>query len=279
MDTPPFVHCLEYSDPTEARKQSGTVIIVPASDGLPFEAQVQWSLVKDEIMTKTPLIKLTACTAEQILYSPFADQVDLNPYRWQIAVDISWRDQTIHYVHESETLRPSINRWQTAMYNPEQLPLTIADVATRQGALNPTLVWLEQKADNVLNLQQPYGVIFLENERERILKNEPLAACLVATVNSLIDQNVVLYGQSAGTAHYYLNGIELEAVELATLPDMQPMFYSWINVTKQAYRLPLQAGVNQLVVMTCPTAASEWWAIGATVINSEGTVLTITTGF
>jgi len=274
MDTPPFVHCLEYTDPTEAGQQSGTIVIVPAADGLSFEAQVQWTLFKDGILTETPPIKLTACTTEQILHSPFADQTDLHAYRWQVTVDIAWRDQAIHCAYGSKTLRPSINHWQAAIFNPAQQSLTIAEIITEQGVLNPALAWSAQKADSVLNLRQPYGVIFLENERERILKNEPLAACLVVTLNSLIDQNVVLYGQSAGAAHYYLNGIELEAVELATLPDMQPMFYSWMAVTRQCYRLPLQVGKNQLVIMTNPTPNSEWWGVGATVIDYYGTILT-----
>ncbi|MHB8625242.1 MAG: glycoside hydrolase family 31 protein [Aggregatilineales bacterium] len=269
----PFVHCIDYTLVEDARKQLGTIIVVPPTDGSSFNAEIEWHLEKGERSVSIAPLILENCTEEQIIHSPFADD-DLSTFRWGVSVKIVWQGQVSPYTYESQTARPSINHWRTAIYNPEQQPLAAHDLFSKNGNAIPSLDWSLQTANNTLNLKQPFGVILLEHERQRLLTHEALEACLSATFESPSVQDAILYLQCVGTAKCYLNDQELTPIDPISHETLQPMFYTWMPPTPSYYALPLRVGANQLVVVTRPTASTEWWGIGATLLDHAGIVVT-----
>ncbi len=270
----PFVHCIDYTLVEDARKQLGTVVIVPPAETSPFNAEIEWYLEKDGHPVSATPIRLENCNAQQIIHNPFADQ-DLSSFRWGVSVKTSGHDsQEIAYHYESQTARPGINQWRVAIYNPEQQPLSIDDVCADDGLLNPAYAWTVHTAQNTLNLKQPYGIILLEQERQRLLNHEPLEACLSTTVVSPAAQDAILYLQVVGTARCYLNGLELAPTNPPPHLTLQPMFYTWMPSTSCYYALPLRADGNRLVVISRPSATAGWWGVGGTLLDHTGKVLT-----
>ncbi len=270
----PFVHCIDYMLVEDARKQLGTVIIVPPTDGSVFSAEIEWHLYKGGRSVSIAPTILENCIEEQIIHSPFADD-DLSTFRWGVSVKISWRGEVIPFTYQSQTARPSINQWRTAIYNPEQQSLSIHDLFSENGNSAPPVTWSIQTANNTLNLKQPFGIVLLEHERQRLLNHELLEACLNTTFDSPSTQDAILYVQCVGTVRCYLNGQELISTNPIPCETLQPMFYTWMLPTLIYYTLPLRVGSNQLIVFTQPTASTEWWGIGATLLDHTGIVATV----
>ena len=84
---------------------------------------------------------LKDCTERQIVTCPFADDGTLHAFRWRVAVTISGQGEPTHFAYASGDAYPSLNRWQTLIYNHEQQPLRSEDVLADDGQLNPALAW------------------------------------------------------------------------------------------------------------------------------------------
>ena len=216
---------------------------------------------------------LKTCTSRQILHSPFHDEGDFAAFQWRVSAKLTWQGQTIDYDYQSAAAYPTITRWQVLIDESDQ-PLTRAEVLSPDGAINTSLAWHETRQTVSENLTQPYGLVLLENERQRITAGKPLQAWTATTQTSSTAQNAALYIQSVGTATVYLNGVELTTVEPIDHPNFQPMFYSWMPPKQAYFALPLREGANSLVIATRPDVELGWWGVGAVVLDRSGNVLT-----
>ena len=136
------------------------------------------------------------------------------------------------------------------------------------------LVWSELDARNTLNLNQPLGVVLLEDEQQRLLTHEPVEACLSTILFSLAEQNTALYVQHVGSARCFLNGVELTPTAPVLHPDFPPMFYSWMPPTASYFMLSLLAGNNQLLIISRPDTTIGRWGVGAILLDQSGKVNT-----
>jgi hypothetical protein len=129
------------------------------------------------------------------------------------------------------------------------------------------------------SLPQPFPVILLENEPERITSGESLEACARTTLVSESAQDSILFVQHVGEGDVpvsvMLNGVELEMVEPVQHATFSPTFYSWMPTKDAYYALPLQAGENSLVIITRPDRGSGRWGVAAMVLDTDGAVLKI----
>ena len=271
----PFVHCVDYVTFEDARQQLGTIVIVPPVDDLPFDAEIEWTLSK----AGSPEIKsrqtLKSSKGRQIIENPYCDEGDFVTFRWSVSVDVTCHADMVHYRYESQDAYPSISNWQTVIYNPQTTPHSIGDVAAADGNLNPKLCWVvnHQASNELVNIKQPYGLVLLKSERQRILDGESLEACAATNLFSASARNATLFVQSVGDAKCYLNGTELMAVEPIVHASLNPMFDSWMPPQQKYYALSLNEGANQIVIFSQPDMAIKWWGIGATVFDETGKAL------
>src|SRR5260221_3866731 len=272
----PFVHCIDYDTFEDARQQLGTVIVVPPADHSPFDLEVVWQLQKGGQTLSIPATIQKQCNLEQIIHSPFADDGSTESFRWSVSVNMLWQGRSLHYDYQSQVAYPSINEWQTLIYNREQQPLSIADIVSGNGDLNQKLSWItvSQTSMAMLNLTQPFGIVLLEQERQRILDSEPPEAWVSTTLLCPEPQAIILCLQCVGEHSVYLNGNQLTAAAPIQHSKLQPVFNSWMPPQLTYYTLPLQQGLNRLMVCTRPDVAIGWWGIGATLFDQSGQVLT-----
>ncbi len=271
----PFVHCIDYVTYEDARQQLATLVIIPPTDNSPFDAEIEWTLSKAGAAEAKTHQTFRGCTSRQIIQNPYCDEGDFVTFRWSASVDIAWQGEIIHYSYESQDAYPSISNWQTVIYNPHLQPHSIEDVISEEGNLNPPFNWVVnyQASNELVNIKQPYGLVLLKNERQRILDGESLEACLASNLFSATAQNATLYVQSVGDAKCYLNGTELRAVEAIAHSHLNPMFDSWMPPQQKYYALPLKEGANQIVIFSQPDTSIKWWGIGATVFDETGKAL------
>jgi len=274
-DIAPFVHCVDYTTFEDARQQLGTIVIVPPTDGSVFDAEIEWTLSKAGAAEVKTQQTLRDCTTRQIVQSPYRDEGDFVTFRWGVTIDIKWRGKPIHYRYESQDAYPSVSNWQTVIYNPQTEPHTIKDVVAADGNLNPELNWVvnHQASNELVNIKQPFGLVLLKDERQRIMDGESLEACVAANLFSAADRKATLYVQSVGDAKCYLNGVELVAVEPIAHAKLNPMFDSWMPPQQKYYTLPLKEGANQIIIFSTPDTLIKWWGIGATIFDEAGKAL------
>ncbi|MBA3870463.1 MAG: DUF5110 domain-containing protein [Anaerolineae bacterium] len=271
----PFVHFVEYTTFEDAHQQLGTVVIIPPSDQSTYDTEIVWSLQKAGQSAVKDRNVLKNCESEQIIHNPFCDQGDYSTFRWDVSVKLVWREHTIVFNHQSRDAYPSLTSWQSIIYNPQTLPHSIQDVLSDDRKLNQNFEWEthRQALNYTVNIKQPYGIVLLKQERQRITNGEPLEACVTTSLSSVTVQKTTLYVQSIGDATCYLNGEELKTVEPITHATLNPMFDSWMPPKHTYYALPLQEGENQIIIFTRPDISINWWGVGATVFDENGKVL------
>lgn len=271
----PFAHCVDYTTYEDARQQLGTLVIVPPADNSLFDAKVEWTLSKAGAVEAKIHQTIKSATTRQIIQNPYCDEGDFSTFRWSVSVDIKWRGETVHYYYVSQDAYPSVSNWQTVIYNPQTEPHSIGDVTAVDGNPNPNLNWVvnHQASNELLNIKQPYGLVLLKSERQRILDVEFLEACVATNMFSASARNATLYIQSVGDSNCYLNGKELTAVEPITHEKLNPMFDSWMPPQQKYYPLLLNEGANQIVIFSQPDMEIKWWGIGATVFDETGKAL------
>jgi hypothetical protein len=273
---PPFVHVLEYTTAEDTRQHLGSVVLSRPSDGSPFDAEIRWELHRGPNVITPPPQQLKACTTDQVIHSPFADDPDTASSYWTASTTLSWQGQTFHNEFHSRVLRPAVNLWRTAIYNPVEQPLNLDHLLSGDPS-NAAIAWTEQSALNakgLQNLNQPFGLTLLEHERALILEGAPREAVAQATLVSPSMQDAILYVLSVGKATAYCNGQPLTPVDPPAHATFQPMFPSWMPPTRSYYALPLREGANHLLVVTRPTDPSGWCGLGAIVLDPSGAVLT-----
>src|SRR5262249_32050587 len=122
------------------------------------------------------------------------------------------------------------------------------------------------------HLPQPFGVILLEQERQRLSAGESLEACLNTVLVSDISQEATLCVQCVGDVKCFLNGVPLELTPAIPHEKLLPMFNSWMQPVVTYFALSLHTGSNRLMLVTRPDPASDWWGIGATLFDTSGQV-------
>ncbi len=262
----PLVHIIDYDTFDDARQQLGTVIVEPSTNGTPFTVEVQWQLERNALTSASQVI-LENCQSRQILHCPFKDDGSLASFRWNAHVTVRWADQIIHKRYQSQTAYPSITHWQAAIYTPDES--STPEVPDRAG-------WhsMIQSLPGMPNIRQPFGMLLLQQERERLSAGESLEACLNTMLVSDISQAATLCVQCVGEATCFLNGVPLEPASAISHEKLGPMFSSWMQPAVTYFALSLHAGSNQLTVVTQPKPGSDWWGVGATLFDSSGLVLT-----
>ncbi len=275
VETEPFLTCMDYTLFDDARQKLGTLVIVPPAADVAFDADVEWRLHRNGTVVATIPVTLQGVLGRQIVDCPFSDDGSCTTFCWSVSASVAWRGHVTRYDHNSQAAYPSLSRWQTLIYNPLQTPLALADLLSADNTPNPALDWqtAQQTVESTVNIVQPYGVILLEQERQRMTGGEPLEACLTATFVSEHTQAAILYLQAVGAVRVILNGIELTAVDPVTHVQLQPMFYSWMPTQRHYYAVSLPSGSSRLVVFTQPDRSSGWWGVGATLLDSSGSVL------
>ncbi len=268
-ESAPFVHVIDYPTIEDAQHQLGTLVLVPPADGSPFDAEIEWSLLKDRTVTTLP-VSLTDCTDRQIIHCPFSDAGDFRSFRWRASVTLKWGDHSLTDHYESPTAYPALTHWQTLIHS-AQPALTLADVRTPSGDLNPALEWNDASQTISDSLSEPYGLHMLER-REQI-PDEPLIAWAAATIDSPAAQTEVLYVQHVGEVACFVNGVELKQIDPIEHATFHPVLPWWMFPQTRFYALPLQAGANQLLIFTQPDSSSGRWGVGTIVLNGSGQVL------
>ncbi|MBX3081116.1 MAG: DUF5110 domain-containing protein [Anaerolineae bacterium] len=270
----PFAHVYEAVVYADAQQSLGKLVLAPPMDGSPFDAEIVWTFKQDgKTLTAAP-ISLRGCDAEQILNCPFKDEGDPRTFQWSANVTLTWHGLDIKTQHYSRACYPAIMQWQTLMVESESAP-SFAKALTEDGKLKAGLAWqlVQQERQSAPNLHQPYGVILLEQERQRITDGEPLAMYASAELTSTTEQDIVLCVQHAGAITCYADGKELNGVEAIEHVTLAPMFYSWIPAQRSYYKLTLKAGVNRVLIYSQPDKGSGWWTFGATAFDLAGNVL------
>jgi hypothetical protein len=272
----PFVHFKDYVTFEDARQQLGTILVVPPVSNSPIDVDLTWELLQGEtIITSAPLT-LKNCATRQIAHCPFVDDGSLSAFRWRASVNVTWQGQTTHYHYQSQTAYPGLNRWLTLIYKPDQPLPGFKEVMVPDGGINTDLPWqaARQTLTTTQNLKQPFGLVLLEQERQRILGGESFAAYASTILNSPTPQEAILCVQHIGDAACYLNGLELTATRPIAHAPLYPMFPTWMPPEQTYYALSLRQGPNVLIISTRPSAALGWWGVGATLFALSGEVLT-----
>ncbi len=255
----PFVRVLDYTTFEDASQQVGALVLVPVAS--PYDAEIEWEIDQNGTTEKRH-ISLNHVRDRQIVYAPFADDGTLRTYRWRVSGTLAG----VPFASQSAQAYPTINRWRTLIYDRDQQPLSIADVLEADASLP----WVDVTQDlkHTLNAKQPYGLILLEGEIERINKEgATLEACVSSTLTSADERSAALHLTSVGTARLYLNGEEILPTDTPAADGHMPMFTSWMPPTHLVYTLPLRAGANSLVIFTRPDSAIGWWGIGAQLLD------------
>jgi alpha-glucosidase len=264
----PFAHIIDYAVYEDTHQQLATLVIAAPTDGSPFDAEITWELTKGGVTT-VRFATRKECRERQIIAAPFHDEGNCETFRWRVSVDIIWRGVRLPYRYKSRDAYPAIRQWKTRVYNPQQGPFSLQAAMSGQGEWTDIV----QTPESTFEVKQPFGVILLENARERIQGGEPLEACLTTDLNCPAAAEAVLLCQSVGEAACYLNGTELNIIEPVQGAAFSPMFPSWMTPQTRCYALPLTAGANQLVVVTHPDYAAGWWGVGTIVLDGEGRAL------
>ncbi len=268
-----LVHVIDYETFDDARQQLGTLIVTPPADDSPFSVEVEWHLERYDKVSISRLV-VEKCQSRQILHCPFKDDGSLTPFRWNVQVNVRWRDQAVQQQYQSQTAYPSINHWRTAIYTPAQSPAISLDRELPNIRLPETLVWqpMAPSLTEMFHLRQPFSVVLLEQERQRLSAGESLEACLSTVLFSEAPQEVTLCVQCVGDQTCFLNGSQLVPTPPIPHEKLGPMFPTWMQPVLTYFALSLHAGSNQLLLVTRPAPASGWWGIGATVFDSSGQV-------
>ncbi len=272
----PLIQVVDYTLFDEARQQLGTVIIAPPSGMQAFDAEIEWRLI-NAVGTTVRSTSLKGGAQGVIACCPFADAGDLRGFRWEATVKVLWDGKQIteHYV--SRDAYPSVNRWQTLIYEAEMQSLR---AAAANEHVNKALPWvtITQTQAQTEALPIPFPVILLEDEPERIMGGA-LEACARTSLVSPVEQDAVLFVQHVGEGdaptRLLLNGFELERIEAVAHAVFSPTFYSWMPTKDSYYALPLRAGKNALAIITRPDREGGRWGVAAMVLSKTGDVLKI----
>ncbi|MFN2156614.1 MAG: TIM-barrel domain-containing protein [Anaerolineae bacterium] len=270
----PLIQILEYVTPEEAAQQLGRVIVgAPSRGGDSFDVEVLFTRSgPGELERHT--IRREGCHETQIVTTPFSYGGQVQAQRWEAAVEVRWRGETLSAAHQSKPIFPTIHTWRALVYEKAH-PVAVEQVVTQDGTTAADLDWelYQQGTGELTNINEPYGVIFSRAYRERLHAGEKLAAYLWTTVVSPDDREAVLAFGAGGSARVYLNGQEVEAGPAEALEGMHRM----LRDLQKTVPIRLRAGENTLLVETQPPEKGRpFWYFGGMFLAPEGELALMT---
>ena len=280
----PLVRFIEFITPEETAQQLGRVIVGgPHQRGETYDLEAEFTLHQAGGPLKSEL-HLTGLTGSRILNTPFAFTGRLSPLQWQAEVKITYRGTTLTFRHASTPLVLGIPTFRALVYNPEKDAITVdqalqpaAPAAAARGE-QKTYLYDPYDLRRFPNMRYPFFVALFQDYHARLEAREPLAAYLVSTITSPVEQVVTLLYLAAGEAQLYLNGqsVAEKAVEPGELGKrFIPQHMSFAKPLKLE-GLHLKAGKNTLLVSLLPAEDTGWrpWFFGGILLNPQGDLLT-----
>jgi hypothetical protein len=277
----PLVRIVEFITAEETAQQLGRVIVGgPQKRGETYDLEAEFTLFQSGGPVKS-VVHLTGLTGSRILNTPFAFTGKLNPLRWEVEVKITYRGSVLTFRHTSAPLVLGIPAFRTLVYNPDKTPIKVDEAfkaAAPAGSEQKTYLYDPHDLRRFPNLRNPFFVPLFQDYHARLETGEPLAAYLVATITSPVEQEVTLLYLAAGESSLYLNGekVSQKAVAGAELAErFIPQRMSFIQALKLE-GLHLKAGKNTLLVSLRPVEKVEWrpWLFGGLLLDPYGDLLT-----
>jgi hypothetical protein len=133
-----------------------------------------------------------------------------------------------------------------------------------------------QHTEGLRNLNQPHGIFFGPEVRERLAAGEPLACYLTTTVVSPDEREAAILFRAAGPTTFYLNGRKVEGAAVEIGDRVYPFSnYPFFRQVRQTTVLHLRAGENTLVVDTRPPQEKgRPWYFGGAFTTPGGDLMT-----
>jgi len=270
----PLIQILEYVTPEEAAQQLGRVIVgAPSKGDDPFDVEVLFTRSGPGGPERHTITR-EGCHEAQIVATPFSYDGRVQAQRWEAAVEVRWRGETLSAAHRSKPIFPTIHTWRALVYD-QAHPVAMAQAVTAGGTVAADLDWelYRQGTGELTNINEPYGIIFSRAYRERLHAGEKLAAYLWTTVVSPDDREAVLAFGAGGDARVYLNGQEVEAGPAEALEGMHRM----LRDLQKTVPIQLRAGENTLLVETrAPEKGRPFWYFGGMFLAPEGELALMT---
>jgi hypothetical protein len=275
----PFAHIVEFVAPEDASQQLGRVIVgAPICSDKSYDIEATFTLF-GEGWPERCTIRVERTTDSHILDAPFAFDGRARTMHWEVEVKITWRGETLTYMHQSRPLFPAVYVWRAIVYN-RKVPIGLEQVMTDEGSVNGDLDWgvYVQTSEDLVNVNQPYAVLFFEEHMQELQAGEPLAGYLTTTVISPDERDVVFLFKPAGPTEIYLNG---ERVEEATTgederegdeyEDMHP----YLRNPHRTVVMRLREGTNTLLVHNgLAPERVPWWFFGGAFATPDGCLMT-----
>jgi hypothetical protein len=199
--------------------------------------------------------------------------------RWEVEVKITWRGETLTYVHQSRPLFPAVYVWRAIVYD-RNVPILLEQVMTDEGSINSDLDWRAyvQTSENLVNVNQPHAVLFFEEYMQELQAGESLASYLTTTVISPDEREAVFLFRSAGPTEIYLNGEQVE-VAMSSEDERKADEYEDIppclRNSCRTVVMRLREGMNTLLVHNRPSPEqSPWWFFGGAFATPDGCLMT-----
>ena len=242
-------------------------MIVGAPVDEPYDLSVTFALFQGGA-EKRRTIEVKGATEAQIVDAPFAFEGRVRTGRWEAAVEIVWRGETLTSHHRSQPLFPTIHAWRAVVYDRDETKLALDEVMDEKGTVDKKLEWIPfvQEAKGLQNVNQPHGVLFWRTHREQLQAGKKLAAYVVSTVVSPDDREAVLNFRAGGSYRIYLNGQQVEQV-LLDEDEQIPIFYR----SRKTAIIHLRAGENTLLIDSRPPEEGRpiWFFGGAFTVPGE----------
>jgi hypothetical protein len=278
----PLVRFIEFITAEETAQQLGRVIVGgPQKGSETYDLEAEFTLYQSGGPVKS-VVHLTGLTGSRILNTPFAFTGKLSPLHWEAEVKITYRGSVLTFRHTAAPLVLGIPAFRSLVYNPEKENISV-DEALRPAAaaargVQKTYLYDLHDLRRFPNLRYPFFVPLFQDYHARLESGEQLAAYLVTTIDSPVDQEATLVYLAAGEANLYLNGekVSQKAVDGGDLAErFIPQRMEGIPVLKLE-GLHLKAGKNILLVSVRPSDKPEWrpWFFGGILLDPQGDLLT-----
>jgi len=270
----PFVHFIEFVTSEEASQQLGRIIIGPPArvEG-PYDFEVTFTLFRTG-KPEQHTIQVKGTTESHILGTPFAFDGQVQTMHWEAEVKITWKGETLTYVHQSDPLFPTIYAWRAIVYNQEEEPIALEQVMDDEGHINDALDWkvyLQDPEGWGGNLKQPHVIPFMKEHQEQLKAGEPLAGYMTTTVISPGERDAIVAFRSVGPEEFYLNGQRVEGIPVEEEEGVHPLF----RRPRKTAMMHLRAGKNTLVVDTRPSQSERpLWFLGGAFLTPDGVLMT-----
>jgi hypothetical protein len=278
----PLVRIVEFITAEETAQQLGRVIVGgPQQRGETYDLEAEFTLYQTGGPVKS-VVHLTGLTGSRILNTPFAFSGKLSPLRWEAEVKITYRETVLAFRHTSAPLVLGIAAFRSLVYNPEKDNISVDEAldpaAAPERGEQKTYLYDPYDLRRFPNLRYPFFVPLFQDYHTRLQTGEPLAAYLVTTITSPVEQDVTLLYLGAGEPSLHLNGekVSQNAVEGGDLAErFIPVRMAGVPARKLE-GLHLKSGKNTLLVSLRPSDVAEWrpWFFGGLVFDPQGELLT-----